>query len=218
MNKEYKGALVGMALGDGHIQVFTRDMVSRAGTPYKAINARLVINHSGKQREYLEYKADRLQSIFGGRRVAITSYEQYLKKTGKSYPIVKISKGHKYFRVLRRFLYPNGIKTYRRSVLNTLTPEGLAFWYQDDGTLKKIRNKAGEVTAINAMISTYCSEQEANLITEYFKEVWDIEFRAKYHRYTNRWVVTARTSEAKKFFKIILPHIHQSMMYKIDLV
>lgn len=219
MNKLNKGILIGMALGDGYLQVYKREYLTRVSKlPSSRIVSQIVLHHSEKQRDYLQHKVDILHKIFGGKKPVLVRREQFLKKTGKTYQMVKATKHNKYFRVLRRFMYPKGVKTYRREVLNFLNPQGLALWYQDDGWLKRNRNKEGKITSVNLGISTYCSEEEADIICDYFKEMWDIEFRKKYHKTFKKWVVTAPTKEAKKFMRLVFKWVHPSMSYKIDLI
>lgn len=204
MNRKDRGALVGMILGDGYIR-------------HQNKRYSLAIEHSSKQKEYLEVKLATVFSIFGGKKPAIYYRERYDKRTDKIYKQVSFVKQHKYFNALRRVIYPKDKKTYTRRMLDYLTPEGIAYWYYDDGNLKKnVSRVTGKVTSIQLTISTYCSKEQAQVCVDYFKDVWDIEFRIHQRKKTGMCVICANSKEGNKFLKLIKPYYIHSMRYKID--
>jgi|TARA_R100001244_G_scaffold131912_1_gene106225 hypothetical protein len=208
---------MGMALGDGYIQVFKKQDTSKNGTKYESLRANLIMHHSIKQLEYASHKIDLLHSIFGGKKNKIIFSTQFLKKTGKTYKMCIARKGHKYFRILRKWLYPEGKKRYTRKILDMLTPHGLAIWYMDDGNLKTChKTKTGKITSISLTISTYCSLEEAQIIRDYFNEVWQIDFSLAYHKTFNSYYMRARTQEANKFIDLVRPYMIPTMLYKVD--
>lgn len=204
MNRRDRGALIGMILGDGYIR--------HQGNKYG-----LAIEHSNKQRDYLEVKAAIIHSMFGGNKPKLYYRERYDKRVNKVYKQVSIFKHHKYFKFLRRLIYPNGIKTYTRRVLNYLTEEGLALWYYDDGNLKKrISSVTGKVGSIQVTLATYCSMEEAQILVDYFKDVWDISFSIHQRKKTKLCVICANSKEGNKFLDIIKRFPIRSMSYKTD--
>jgi hypothetical protein len=78
MDKQKKSILIGLILGDGYLN--TNSGVS------------LEIEHGEKQKFYLEYKAELISKLLNCKLPNI--YHNLTKNT------YKISKGHKYFRVL----------------------------------------------------------------------------------------------------------------------
>ena len=80
MDKRKKSLLIGLVLGDGHLN-------SNSGVA-------LEIEHSAKQKFYLEYKNKLISELLNCKQCNI-----YYRKSKDCY---KISKGHPYFRVLKK--------------------------------------------------------------------------------------------------------------------
>ena len=78
MDKRKKALLIGLVLGDGHLN--------------KSNAAALEISHCGKQKPYLEYKAKLIEELLNCKPLTI-----HKRKGREEY---KISKGHRYFRVI----------------------------------------------------------------------------------------------------------------------
>lgn len=222
MRKDQRALLIAMSLGDGHIQVYRhkrkRPLANNKIAWYDTELARLVLHHSRKQLEYVKYKAKLLQSIFGGKELKVLLTEQYLKKTGKTYLMAKVSKNNPYFKFLRRWVYPNGIKTYTYGLLLELTPHALAIWYMDDGYTKFNLNKYKLPSTVQASIATYCTEEEAIEICKYFWDIYKIEFKPHIHKSCGKYIISANTKNSNKFFDIIKSYIIPSMLYKIQYV
>ena len=73
-----------------------------------------------------------------------STLKSYLTGPEKKYRSVGFSISHPYFKQVKHWCYPNGKKTITEHILEMLTPEGLAFWYMDDGNAaKNINNKGG---------------------------------------------------------------------------
>lgn len=208
MNRKHRGILIGMILGDGYVRKDTR---------VKNSTFSLNVCHSIKQEEYCIHKYNKIKSIFGG-IFYMGYYNHRLPSTGKDYPQCRFSKGDKYFRVLHNWIYLNNKKTITRKILNYLTPEGIAYWYQDDGSCwvnNKNRMRDGKVTSILMGISTCCSLDEAEIIQTYFNEVWGIKFKIRKEK--TYFSMEASTKEAHKFFSLIASYVVPSMRYKIKL-
>ena len=80
MDKKKKSLLIGLILGDGHLN-------PRSGVA-------LEIMHGSKQKFYLEYKNKLLAKLLKCKECRF-----YYRKSTDCY---KISKGHRYFRILRK--------------------------------------------------------------------------------------------------------------------
>lgn len=208
MYRTQKSILIALAIGDGTIEKSTTHKGSR-----------LKVGHGEKQLEYLKYKRDLLHSVIGGKIPKIYHWDQVRKGTkNRAYAF---RKGHKYFWVLRKWLYPKGKKVLSRRILDNLTPEGVAIWYMDDGNLWKHINKdLNKVTSFRITLSTEVYLEEAEMIQEYFKDVWGVSFHTNKSRVDNDGKMLYRhrcsTKEARKFFDIVEPYIIESMKYKID--
>lgn len=208
MNKEDKALLIGMALGDGYI------------SPSGCIS----IEHSLAQEGFVKYKKDLLERI-------CTPYTRWHKetnlyyrerldpRTNKVYKQVSCHKTHKYLKILRGWLY-SPKKTYKRWVLNKLTPHAIAIWFADDGNLrKKYSTRSGKLSSIQVSLYTHCSFEQATVVQNYFKEVWDIEFKLYQHKTKTSalYYLCANTSNGVKFISLVSPYRIPGMEYKIDL-
>lgn len=206
MNSTKRGILYGMAIGDGSIHR------SKQG------NAKIQFTHSEKQKDYAEYKAAKLNSILGGKQNILGKYETTTLYGHVVY--YKYMKSHKYCNQMRRVLYPYGKKTYTRKVLDFLNPEGIAYWYMDDGGLSKSfrKNKdTGEITGCSCemRISTYCTLEEIETIITYFNEVWNIQSKKRYSKKHGTYYLAFNSKESKKFELLIKPYMLESMYYKL---
>jgi hypothetical protein len=204
MNKTDRGKLIGMILGDGHIKIDKR--VKKANT------GALVICHSAQQEEYCNHKAEVIRGIFGG-NFSVGKYNHFLPSTGKEYPQCRFSKGNSYFRILHNWIYREGKKTISRKILDMLTPEGIAYWYMDDGScVVNARNKEGGISSVRCNLHTCCSKEEAQTVCDYFAETWGITF--KVFKEKANYSVRVFTDEARKLQGLITGHIIPSMQYK----
>lgn len=214
MNRSNRALLVGMVYGDGSLNVRNRLQSGK----YKYVSSELQIAHGVRQLAYLEYKSEILRRIFGGNHSVRTYLTGVLKNTGKRYKQYKLTKSNKYFRVLKRMLYPGGVKTFTVQGLKMLTPAGIALWYMDDGSARINRNKDGYVSSVATDISTQCSSDEVDVIIDYFQSEHGIRFKKRYDKKCaekSAYFIQANTSESKKFVALVRPFIIPSMLYKI---
>lgn len=196
MNRRERALLVGMSLGDGYINS----------------KRELRIKHSRAQRSYIEYKADLLKKIFGG-KCEIVDYEVTLKSNGKTYLQSRILKSNKYFKQVRGWLYKDGSKVINRRILDMLTPKSLAIWYMDDGSMGRNKNKYGKVSSVYTMLNTQCSSDEADIIIEYFKDTYDIQSVKGFSK--GAYIIRFNTKASHDFIALIERYIVPSMKYKI---
>ena len=199
LSTEEKSMLIALTIGDGHISP----------------EGRLTLHHSIKQQEYLEYKANILSKIIGGRPIKIHKNKTTLSN-GKTYETVTASKTSKYIiGELRDIMYPEGKKVITREILNQLTAEGIAIWYMDDGNIHPCKDKNGKIHSYVLGISTYLTREENQVIIDYFKDKWDLNFRQCEDR--GKYRLAMGTREARKFLELVRPYIEpvECMRYKI---
>lgn len=202
MNRQKRAKLIGMILGDGCLKLKTNNYVE------------LCIQHSLKQIDYLEYKANKLHSFFGGKELKI-SRSKHTLTNGKTYTGYRISKQHNYFKTLHRLIYSNNLKKYYSArILEYLDAEGIAYWYMDDGGISKNKNN-GRITSIECRLYTYCSEAEADTIITYFKKNYSIIGKKRLYKLNDSWIIVFNTKEAKKLESLIENFIIPSMQYKL---
>lgn len=191
MKGEKKAMLIAMVIGDGYIH--KRDKT-------------LKLCHSKKQEEYLVYKRDLLHSLLGGKKPVIREYTHYLGDKG--YQQVRLEKSHRYFRVLRNWMYPDKYK-----YLKYLTPQALAIWYMDDGScVANNRYPDGTCSSARTNLHLCTDKKTAEEVCKYFKETWDIKFTP--FKEKGNYSIRCFHKEGKRFHKIIHPYVIPSMAYK----
>lgn len=206
MDRETRGLLVGMVLGDGYLNVAKRK--NRHG--YTWVRSEMKISHSIDQEAYCEHKAELLRRRLG-RKCTVGRGPH---GPGARYQSCYFTLSHKYFRALKRRLYPYGEKTFTRQALDMLTPHGIAIWYMDDGSPRRNCNSDGRVTSVSTDIATMCSQEEAELICAYFREVHGITFRARPSK--GQFYIQANTAESRKFADLVAPFLIPEMAYKLS--
>ena len=199
LSKEQKSLLVGLLLGDGTI----------------SSNYVFKLSHSEAQREFLEWKIDLLNK-FGFKN---NGGKEYISTCG-------YNKGNKVLysqmslnptiKALRRTVYTPK-KHITRRLLNWLTPIGLAIWYMDDGCINVNTSKQRSSIQHTIKIATCVDLDTAQVVIDYFKEVWDVQFRPFKEGKGTYSIASSTESDCAAFIQIIRPYIEQvpSLLYKI---
>lgn len=197
LEREKKSLLIALLIGDGTI----------------SSNYVFKLSHSTQQREFLEWKINLLNE-FGIKNNGI---KQYTSKCGYN-----IGKEVLYsqlsiiptIKALRKSVYTPK-KKITRKLLNWLTPQGLAIWYMDDGHINVNTSKQRSSIQHTIKIATCVDKQTALEIINYFKEVWDVNFRL-FEEGTNTFsIASCCENDCSKFIQIVKPFIIPSLLYKI---
>lgn len=199
LNKEQKSLLIALLLGDGTI----------------SSNFVFKLSHSEEQREFLEWKV-KLAKEMGFK---LNGIKEYVSKCGYN-----IGKNVLYsqfsinptIKALRRTVYiPK--KTITRKLLNWLNPLGIAIWYMDDGCINVNTSKQRSSIQHTIKIVTCVNLEVANIIIDYFKEVWNIKFRTFNEGKNTYSIASSSEEDCYKFVSLIKPYIIQvpSLLYKI---
>lgn len=200
LSKEQKRLLIALLIGDGTI----------------SSNYVFKLSHSIDQKEYLEWKVN-LLNRFGIKNNGI---KEYISSCGYNYGkrvLYSQMSLHSTIKALRRSIYiPK--KTITRRLLNWLDELGLAIWYMDDGfiNINESEQRHGSVQR-NIRISTCVDEQTCNMMIDYFKERWGVEFRPFLEKSKLYSLATRTNNDTDKFIEIIKPYVEQipSLLYKI---
>lgn len=193
-----KAVILGSLLGDGSITI---------GKGYK--NARFQFRHSDKQKDYFDWKVSLLREISTPSACHEQASDGFGKKAnpaGKKWHYQ--SKALESLTELHSQVYKKGRFTIRRRWLNHLTPQSLAVWWLDDGSI--ISNGRKGVLCTDGF-----DEKSVNLIARYLLKVWSINSNVKpikralkdgysKEEYYRIWL---NTTELKKFLQIVLPYI-----------
>lgn len=201
ITKNSRNLLIGMLLGDGTIQ---------SNNVFK-------LAHSESQKDYLEWKIKQLNNV-GIRNNGIKSY---IKTCGYNlgvpvyYTQLNITP---FIKVLRRVFYKPTKTIGNRKLLNRLDAKGIAIWYMDDGHINIRRDKDGRPMGFYIKIATCLPKTELQVIIDYFKEVWNINFYMFHEgKKEDSYSLCCGTKEGLKFIEIVKPYVSQvpSMMHKI---
>lgn len=209
MNSRKKSILIALCIGDGYI---THQKQVKKGRTYQYNY--LEISHGQYQEEYIKWKANLCTSITGKRcRVRTKFYKEKSICGNKPTPSsigYTFTCSAPYFRVLRKWLYPNNQKKLSIKYLNYLDPEGLAIWFCDDGSTyvnEKRKNFSVE-------ISTHVLKEETSDLIQMFKDKWNIDFHL-HKKAEDQYNIRAFAREAFKFIQLIAPFVPNCMAYKL---
>lgn len=200
LSKSARAIILGTLLGDGSLKM-------QKGYA----NARLQMRHSAKQAEYFHWKVRQLAEINGERCVHKQKPDGYSKNAKLHYA----SRALPALTELHAETHKTNTLVIRRKWLNTMTPLSLAVWWSDDGSLIGGGRKG-----------VFCTDgfnkQSVQILARYLQVEWGIQSvvapvgakrDGKQDQYWRLWIRS--TEELKKFFRIILPHIHtKQMLYK----
>lgn len=185
-NKDSRNLMIAILLGDGSIS-------STHG---------FRMTHCSAQKEYLQWKIDRLNA-YGIKNCGLKSYistQGY--KVGEEYFYTRLAVVP-FIKVLRRVLYKKHKQIANRKILNRLTPEGIAIWYMDDGHINHRKD-----VGIYVRIATCLPKEECQVLIDYFKEVWDINFYT-FSEGKNTYSLCCGTAQAIKFIDLVKPYVLQ---------
>lgn len=200
LSKEQKRLLIALLIGDGTI----------------SSNYVFKLSHSIEQKEYLEWKVSLLNK-FGIKNNGIKEYTSSCGYNFGKRVLYSQMSLHSTIKALRRSVYiPK--KTITRRLLNWLDELGLAIWYMDDGfiNINESEQRHGSVQR-NIRISTCVDEQTCNMMIDYFKEKWKVEFRPFLEKSKLYSLATRTNNDTDKFIEIIKSYVEQvpSLLYKI---
>lgn len=212
MNNYKRAILYGLCLGDGHVS----NRIRFKDGKYRYESASLMIGHSFKQYEYLKWKRDKVFSLLGGKKNKIAVFDHLVK--GKFYKSCRFQRTHKYFRIIHKELYRGKRKYLSKNILNKLSPEALAIFYMDDGSMRANKNKEGNISSVSTEIALYVTEEECDNFINYIRDTYNITFKKAFDKRFPEigYFVRLNTKESRKFISLIRKYMHESMLYKID--
>lgn len=194
MNSRKKAILIGMILGDAYLQ--------KTGEK----NARIRLEHSEKQKDYLEWKGMQFPEFFQGKPSQLTRFNPVYKKEYKY--IRWQSNASPEIGKFRQIFYQNGQKIIPEELSKLLTlPLSLAIWFMDDGYFYP-RDKMAYI-----YLPKYTQEESERLL-KVLKSNFSLEVKLKIKKGGNL-VLVFTVLETKKLILLIKPFIIPSMIYKI---
>ena len=194
LTKQQTSVLIGTVLGDGFLQ--------KTGEK----NARLRLEHSQKQKDYVLWKG----SIFGRLFQGTPSYlERVHPKSRETYKYCRWqSSATPAFGKWRKYFYPNGKKIIPSDITDFFKePISLAVWYMDDGYYNKVDRNSyiylGRVTRIEAEILQQAIAKNFNISA------------TVYDKKNKGFALFFGAMETKVLQALIGPFIIPSLQYKI---
>ena len=201
ITKESRNLLIGLLLGDGTI----------------SNNNVFKLSHCGEQKDYLEWKIKQLNGC-GLRNNGLKEYVSSKGyNEGKKVYYTQLNT-ISFIKVLRRVFYKPYKKLGNRKLLNRLSAKEIAIWYMDDGHINYRKTK-GRVHGFYIKLATCLPKEELQIIIDYFKEVWNIQFYMFHEpKKEDSYSLCCGTKEGMKFIDIVKPYVEQveSMKHKIE--
>jgi len=189
-----KEILVGLLLGDGHLE-----------TQNKGRTFRLKVEHSLNQKDYVDWLYDQFKELvltkpqIKEQKVKGVVYQKYWFST--------ISTAA--FRFHGQQFYPVGKKVVPKMIAKITTPLSLAIWFMDDGSLKSHLHRARIINTQG--FSTDCLQK----LQEMFVKTFQIQTTLRKQSEGNQIYIPS--VETDKFINLIKVFIIPSMEYKIKL-
>jgi hypothetical protein len=148
--------------------------------------------------QYINWKYQQLKSLAYGPPKQIKRFDKRFNKTyiGARFWL------RQYFRPLRKIFYPKGIKIVPKEISRYFTELCLAIWYMDDGNFSEGRNLRIATDNFDGKSRKLLQ----NLLLVKFGLKSTIQASGK---------LRISSESLDKFFSIVKPHIHSSMLYKI---
>ena len=202
ITKESRNLLIALLLGDGTI----------------CSNNVFKLAHSEQQKDYLEWKIKQL-NYAGVRNNGLKSYVKtcgYNTGVNVYYTQLNIIP---FIKVLRRVFYKPTKVLGNRKLLNRLDAKGIAIWYMDDGHINIRKDENGRPMGFYIKIATCLPKAELQIIIDYFKEIWDVNFYMFHEgKKEDSFSLCCGTKEGLKFINIVKKYVLQvpSMVHKIQ--
>ena len=201
IDNESRNLLIAMLLGDGTI----------------SNNYVFKLSHCIAQKDYLQWKTNLLNQN-GLKNNGLKSYIKTVGYTTGVEVVYSQLSIIPFIKVLRRVFYGKKKVLGNRKLLNRLDAQGVAIWYMDDGYIN-IRKTGNKIHGFYIKISTCEPKEEVQVIIDYFKEKWDVNFYMFHEgRKEDSYSLCCGTKEGLKFIDIVKQYVIQvpSMRHKIE--
>lgn len=192
LNKVQREILIGILLGDAHLET------QNNGRTY-----RLKVEHSLKQRFYLEY----LYEIF--KEWCLSPPREKIKHLKQKIYInlAFTTVSHRSFRFYAHQFYKKGKKNVPKLIHRWLTPRVLAYWFMDDGSIKSRESKG-------VILNTQgYGRQDIQKLIKVLQTKFSLGCKERKQKEGFQIYISGKSYE--KFVELVKPYIIKSMYYKI---
>jgi len=192
LTREQKEILVGLLLGDGHLET------QNSGRTF-----RLKIEHSVKQRPYVDWLYERFRSW------VLTPPQKKLKivrgRMHEEWWFTTLSHGA--LRYYGHLFYQKGIKVVPRIIAHLLTPRAFAVWFMDDGSVKS--------SATNGrLINTHgFTRHDVRRLCATLNCQFNLHTRERYQR--DGWQIFIPAEDATTLVALLQPYMIPFFAYKL---
>lgn len=194
MNQRKQAILVGMILGDVYLQKTGKQ------------NARIRLEHSDKQKDYLFWKGSQFPEFFQGKPKSIARFNPVFEKTYSYYRWQ--SNASPEIGKFRQKFYQESKKIIPQELPKFLThPLSLAIWFMDDGYFYP-RDKIAYI-----YMPKY-SREEIERLLSVLKSNFSLEAVVKTKKAGNL-VLIFNVNQTQNLLTLIRPFVIPSMSYKI---
>lgn len=192
LTKQQKDVLIGTLLGDGCLEL-------------NGTKVRLRIDHSDKQREYVEWKHKIFANIAANKPRAVNVLDRRTKKIYNHCCFDTLSKT--LFAEYRQLFYKSGDKIVPPNIEKFLKNRlSLAVWFMDDGYKRR------DCRGLHVNTQSYCLEEQ-RILQNCLKKNFKID--TSIHRQSGKYKLYVPAKGSKRFCNLIAQHIVPSMRYKL---
>ncbi len=192
LNRFQRSILVGLLLGDGHLETVTRDRTYR-----------LKVEHSLKQKEYVDWLYAEFADFI--RNPPYTKTKTLNEKKFLSYGFTTYSS--ETFRFYAQQYYNGRKKIIPKLFTKLIDPLALAIWFMDDGSFKSIHHHTYIIHSVGYIKS------DLEIVQNVLEKKFGI--KVALHKQYDRWRIYVLSESAHAFKKLIEPHVIPSMKYKL---
>jgi len=192
LSKRQKEILIGLLLGDGHLEKL-----------YTPTLGRLKVEHSYKQKDYVDWLYKELRGW-----VRCKPKVRKVNAWGKPMKNYRFSTyGHRILGEFRRNFYEGKKKIIPDDLEKDITPLGLAIWYMDDGSIKSRRHKG-------IFLNTQgFKRKDVKKLQKVLGNKFGVNSTTR--REKNGEQIYLGGGAGEKFIALVRPYIISSMKYKI---
>ena len=204
IGKREMSIIIGTLLGDATLYV---------NKSSKNNNATLVIRHSLKQKIYTEYLYSCLKSLNPKiKLVKIKGHILNSKEIKDSYQVELKTPVFKELTILKKQVYPNGVKIINFNLLSTYyNAEALSVHFMDDGS--KCVDSKGKINGF--ILSTQCFTIDELTRFSYFLLGRFGLYNSIIQQNTG-YVIRISSRSVAKFISLVKPYITTDLLYKIS--
>lgn len=192
LNKAQRSILVGMLLGDGHLE-----------TRNNGVTYRLKVEHLSKQAFYVDWIYDHFKDWV----LTPPKYKEklVLGKIYQNYYFSTLSVGN--FRFYGKQFYDSqNRKVIPKQIRKWLTPLALAVWIMDDGSSKSKDHKA-------VILNTQCfSKDDLKILIKALQSIYGVEANFRKQREGLQLIVVGTSAEL--LYKIVQKYMLPNFNYK----